>query len=213
MGVQGGNQGAPGVPDPINALQTLAIQGTRNPLMNMGGPQQTPMGATGLLQNLTRAPPQSIQQNMLPRPNMGMGQNGGPMSQQMGQIQSQLGGQIPNNGINQLPNQLAAQMQPVQNQLQAGPMQIGNQIQSQIQNQMLGQMQASKPMMMNAPNSAFPRNPTPNQFLSQSPSPNVQSPAGLGGATPGNQMVASPALAPSPSSQMGMLGGGGGPPR
>lgn len=40
----------------------------------------------------------------------------------------------------------------------------------------------------------------PNQFLHQSPSPSAPSPAGVGSS--GNQMVASPALVPSPSPQM-----------
>jgi mediator of RNA polymerase II transcription subunit 15 len=247
MGVPGANQGAPGVPDPINALQTLAIQGTRNPLMTMGGSQQAPMGAqqqitaTNLLQTLNRGPGQAMsnmQQTMQPRPNMGMGPNSGPlpnqinnqmsqMSNQMpNQMTGQIGNQMPNNGINQMPNQIASQMQgPVQNQIGnqmtnqlSGQIQMGGPMQgpmgSQIPNQMMGQIQGNKPgtIMMNAPNAGFPRNSTPNQFLRQSPSPSVQSPAGLSGPPPSNQMVASPALAPSPSSQMSLLGAGG-PPR
>lgn len=68
----------------------------------------------------------------------------------------------------------------------------------QMQGQILGHMQQiqRKPgdgMIMNAPNSAFPRNPTPTQFLRQSPTPSVQSPASLSA-----QPVQSPAMAPSP---------------
>lgn len=93
-----------------------------------------------------------------------------------------------------------------------GPMGGGNQMPNQIQNPMLGnlqQMQRKPPdnMMMNAPNTGFPRNPTPTQFLRQSPTPSVQSPAGLSGPPSGNQMVASPALVHSPSSQMSLMGG------
>ncbi|XP_044266798.1 mediator of RNA polymerase II transcription subunit 15-like isoform X2 [Tribolium madens] len=236
MGVPGQNPGAPGVPDPINALQTLAIQGTRNPLMTMGGNQPGPMGtqqqiaASNLLQNLNRGPGQAMnmQQGMTPRPNIGIGPNGGPLPNQLGNQMNQMNSQISNQMANQLAgqmsNQMGSQMQgSVQNQManqlssqiqMGGPMQnsmgpMGN----QIPNQMLSQMQTNKqgPMMMNGPNTGFPRNSTPNQFLSQSPSPSVQSPAGLSGAPSSNQMVASPALAPSPSSQMSMLGAG--PPR
>lgn len=89
---------------------------------------------------------------------------------------------------------------------------MGGQMQGQISGQMLGHIQQlqRKPgdgMIMNAPNNAFPRNPTPTQFLRQSPTPSVQSPASLSAQPPSNQMVPSPALAPSPGSQMGMMGG------
>ncbi|ENN79019.1 hypothetical protein YQE_04521, partial [Dendroctonus ponderosae] len=40
-GVPGGQQQqAPGMPDPINALQNLASQGSRNSMVGMGGPPQ-----------------------------------------------------------------------------------------------------------------------------------------------------------------------------
>ncbi|KAK9743728.1 hypothetical protein QE152_g8389 [Popillia japonica] len=86
------------------------------------------------------------------------------------------------------------------------------QMATQMSTQMLGQMQSiqrksGEGMIMSAPNTNFPRNPTPTQFLSQSPSPSVQSPAGMGGPQATNQMVASPALAPSPSSQINIMGG------
>lgn len=89
---------------------------------------------------------------------------------------------------------------------------MAGQMQNQIQGQMLSHIQQQlqrkqgEGMMMNAPNAGFPRNPTPTQFLRQSPTPSVQSPAGLSGGPP-SQMVPSPALAPSPSSQMNMMGG------
>lgn len=82
--------------------------------------------------------------------------------------------------------------------------QLSNQIPQQMH-----QMQGRKPtdsMMLGQPGAgAFPgsRNPTPTQFLTQSPTQGVQSPAGLGsGSTAGSHLGNSPALVPSPSSQM-----------
>lgn len=268
-------QGGPGMPDPINALQTLASQGSRNNQMmgmggppqqvQMGGPQQIPsMSATNLLQTINRGPNQGMG-NMQTRPAMVMGGNG-PMANQMGnqlsgqmagQLSGQIGGQMPaqisistmaqisGQLPNQLQNQLNNQMQgqvntalnnqvpnQLQNQLQnqlgpnnmqggingpmSGPNQIPSQLQNQmpnqIPNQMLGQLQQMqrKPadnIIMNAPNAGFPRNSTPTQFLRQSPTPSVQSPANLNGPPPSNQMVASPALVHSPSSQMSLMSG------
>jgi len=275
MNGPGSVQGGPGMPDPINALQNLASQGSRNnQMMGMGGPQSVSMGgpqqmppisATNLLQTLNRGPGQGInnlQGNMQARPTMVMGNNG-PMPNQMGnqlsgqmanQLASQMAGQMPNTSMgqmqgqlpNQLQNQLNTQLQgqvggplgnqvqiqgQLQNQLsgnmQAGisgqigggnqiPNQLQNQIPNQIPNQMLGQLQQiqRKPtennMMMNqmnAPNAGFPRNSTPTQFLRQSPTPSVQSPASLSGPPASNQMVASPALVHSPSSQMSLMAG------
>lgn len=113
-------------------------------------------------------------------------------------------------------NQLSGPLpQQLQNQI-SGPMQgnLGNMnspIPGQMQNQMLGHMQIQrKPndgMMMNAQPGNFPRNPTPTQYLRQSPTPSVQSPVGLGCAPQMNQMVPSPVLAPSPGSQLNMIGG------
>lgn len=261
-GPSGGQMG-PGMPDPINALQNLASQGSRNNQMmggmaqqsQMNGPQQMPSPATNLLQSLNRGPtnamvnmqgnmaanmPGAMQGNMQPRPSMGLPPNSGPISNPMGgqmptQMPVQMAGQIPNTSMaaqmaNQMQNSLANQLQgQVANQI-GGQManQLSNQINqgmppnmggpmpgqmtNQMQNQILGQMQSiqRKPvegMMMSAPNPNFARNPTPTQFLSQSPSPSVQSPAGISGPPPTNQMVASPALAPSPSSQINMLAG------
>ncbi|KAK4879653.1 hypothetical protein RN001_007799 [Aquatica leii] len=266
-------QGGPGMPDPINALQTLASQGSRNNQMmgmavpqqqvQMGGPQQM-QSATNLLQNLNRGPNQGMN-SMQPRPTMVMSNNG-PMGNQMGnQLSGQMGGQLgaqmggqmsnqmpistmaqmPGQLPNQLQNQINSQMQgqvnnslnnQVPNQLQgqlqnqlgpgnmqgalSGPMSGGNQMSNQLQNQMpnqlsnqmLGQLpqMQRKPtdnIMMTAPNSGFPRNSTPTQFLRQSPTPSVQSPASLSGPQSSNQMVASPALVHSPSSQMSLMSG------
>lgn len=257
-----GCQVGPGMPDPINALQNLASQGSRNNQMmggmtqsgQMGGPQQMPSPATNLLQSLNRGPSNtmvnmqgnipgnmsgSMQGAIQPRPAMGLPPNSGSISNQLGgQISNSIAGQIPNASIaqmtNQMQNTLANQLQgQVTNQISGqitnqltnqinqglqstigGSMsnQMAPQMATQMSTQMLGQMQSiqrksGEGMIMSAPNTNFPRNPTPTQFLSQSPSPSVQSPAGMGGPQATNQMVASPALAPSPSSQINIMGG------
>lgn len=91
-------QSGPGMPDPINALQNLASQGTRNNsqiMGGMGGPQQNQMGgpqqmppitASNLLQTLNR-PGQNMSNMPGVRPTMGMVPNGG-------QIPNQLQGQV-----------------------------------------------------------------------------------------------------------------------
>lgn len=147
--------------------------------------------------------------------NTSMAQIANQMTNQMqSTLANQLQGQVTNQISGQLTNQLTSQinqgMPPTVGGAIAG--QIPPQMTNQIQSQMIGQMQSiqRKPgegMMMSAPNSNFPRNPTPTQFLSQSPSPSVQSPAGISGSQTANQMVASPALAPSPSSQINIMGG------
>lgn len=158
MAGPGQGQVGPGMPDPINALQNLASQGSRNPMINMGpqpgqmgGPQQPT--ATNLLQTLNRGPPQQMMLGnmsgnmtgnipMQDRQNLGMPPNGGQLTNN--QINNQMANQIrmqqmQNNALNQIPNQmqthLSNQMQnPVQNQ-------IGNQIPGQIQGQL--QMQGN----------------------------------------------------------------------
>ncbi|KAF5295040.1 hypothetical protein FQR65_LT10593 [Abscondita terminalis] len=99
-----------------------------------------------------------------------------------GNMQSALTGAM--NSGNQMPNQLQ------------------NQMSNQLPNPMLGQLpqmqrKTSDNMMMK----------TPTQFLRQSPTPSVQSPASLTGPQSNNQMVASPALVHSPSSQMSLISG------
>ncbi|XP_018336602.1 mediator of RNA polymerase II transcription subunit 15 isoform X2 [Agrilus planipennis] len=250
----GGGQPGAGMPDPINALQNLASQGSRNnQMMGMGGPQgghlggpqqMPPISASNLLQTLNRGPGQNLNNmpgNMQPRPPMMMSPNGGPIPGQMGnqmggQIANQISGQMQNTAMNQMTGQLTSQLQvanqmgsqltnqmtsQLQNQLNAGiqgpisntnqlPSQLQNQIGGPLSNQMLGQIhqiqqrKQGDSMMMNVPNTAFPRNQPSNQFVRQSPSPSVQSPVGLGGPPLTNQMVASPALAPSPNSQINL---------
>ncbi|XP_049822504.1 mediator of RNA polymerase II transcription subunit 15 isoform X2 [Aethina tumida] len=233
----GQQQGGPGMPDPINALQNLASQGTRNPIMNgmrgqtqMGGPQQP--SATNLIQTLNRGGPgcqQMMLGNMPMQGGPNMNQNTGPMGNQMGtqqmgqQIQTQLPMPMSNTNVNQLQNQINNQLgNQMQNQVQN---QMGNQMigqmpvqiqmggnlnmQGNMANQMMGntnQMNQSRPPNMMLIPGASPnfRPQNPQQIFNQSPSPSVQSPAGLVGQPP----VASPALAPSPGSQMCI-----GPPR
>lgn len=86
------------MPDPINALQNLASQGSRNNSQMMGGmggpqpgqmagPQQMPpITASNLLQTLNR-PGQNMNNMTGVRPGMGMVPNGGQMPNQLqGQV-------------------------------------------------------------------------------------------------------------------------------
>ncbi|XP_029164900.1 mediator of RNA polymerase II transcription subunit 15-like isoform X2 [Nylanderia fulva] len=246
-----------GMPDPINALQTLARQGTgNNQMMGMGGPgpnhqgiiqQPTANTASNLLQSLNQRPGQPMNmpgmQNKMPGMGMMPSQTGGPMNH-MGPIQT-----MQNNPMLTQMNQMGQGNIPQMNQMVPGQMgqlsagQMQQNMQSQMQNQLPGQMnnqitgpigniQTSMPQQMNQipgqlgpgqmqqqlnhiqrkPNEMMntgfpgPRNVTPNQFLRQSPSPSAPSPAGLG-APSSNQMVASPALVPSPSPQHAIMTG------
>ncbi|KAK9890189.1 hypothetical protein WA026_008990 [Henosepilachna vigintioctopunctata] len=206
---------AGGMPDPINALQNLASQGTRNnQMLNMGN-QQNPMGGppqqmgVNVFQALARGPGgnmTNLQGNMQTR----MGANGSQMGNQMGAM-NQIGGQMPNTNM-----QLGAAMQnTLGNQMQGN---MPNQMVNQQAGQLPGQMQMNPGLQnsMGAPMSqqlmGYSRNPTPTQYLQQSPSSSVQSPAGMSGPPSSNQMVASPALAPSPGSNINMMGNTG-PPR
>lgn len=156
-------------------------------------------------------PPNNTMQNMNMPNQMGIQIQNQSLNQMPNQMNAQLGNQMQNS----VPNQMAGQMQGQM----IGQMQIPNQMQGNMGGGMAGQMpqqimgaaqiqkphQTIIPPMM--PNFGA-RNPTPTQIFNQSPSPSVQSPAGLSGQQP----VASPALAPSPGSQMSMIGSVG-PPR
>ncbi|XP_049870982.1 mediator of RNA polymerase II transcription subunit 15 [Pectinophora gossypiella] len=121
-------------PDPINALQNLASQGSRNQMMNMG--------------------PQGQMQQMGPNPGMGlqaqMGQQGpivsqGPQAQTATNLLQTLN-QRPQLNM-QLPNKLGGGMGMVPNQGQMGNNMVGqmggmNPMGSQLQNQLGGPMQA-----------------------------------------------------------------------
>lgn len=214
-GMQAGQPQAGGMPDPVNALQNLASQGTRNnQMLNMGPQQQMGVNVFQALGRPGGAMP-NMQGNMQNRMGANGGQMGNQMNTQMGGM-PQMGGQMPNQMPTGNMNQLGGPMQGA----------LGNQLQGNMQNQMgaqqpgqlQGQLQMNPAMQnpmggpMGPQMMGFSRNPTPTQFLQQSPSPSVQSPAGLSGPPPSTQMVASPALAPSPGSNINMLGNSG-PPR
>lgn len=100
MGGPGGPSpgGAPGnVQDPINALQTLARQGSGNQMMGLVPPQGAPqVPATNLLQTMTQRP---VLQQKLPTAGVQgnvIGQIGGPMPGQLGPMGGPMGGQISN---------------------------------------------------------------------------------------------------------------------
>ncbi|CAH2013639.1 unnamed protein product [Acanthoscelides obtectus] len=120
------------MPDPINALQNLASQGTRNPMMNMGpqpgqmgGPQQAPNA--NLLQTINRGPGQQLMMGNMPGnmpgmqdpQNIGMPPNGSPM------------------GGNQMVSQVANQIR-LQQMQNASMAQMGNQMPGHLANQMQG---------------------------------------------------------------------------
>ncbi|XP_075211650.1 mediator complex subunit 15 isoform X2 [Lycorma delicatula] len=232
--------------DPINALQTLARQGTGNQLMGLVPPQPQPqVTATNLLQTLNQRPilQQKLQPGSVPMGPMSgqiagpmgqinnpmggpmggpmtgpmVGQMGGPISGPMGgqmgaQMGSQMGAQMggPMGGMGApLPGPMPSQMggpmgSPISGQMVGGP--IGGQ---------MGHMQQRKGneggMMLGAqgPGYGGPRSVAPNTFLRQSPTPphSAQSPASAAGLS-SNQMVASPALVPSPNAQMTASMGG-----
>lgn len=168
------------------------VVGPMNPQVNqmnqMVNNQQQMMGGQNVLGNALNQPPVPIQ--------------GG---------QPQMNPMMNNPGMN---NQMGAQMMPGNNQMNnqgmMGPRMAPNQMMNQLnpgaqqvlmnnQNQMMN-MRKQEMMMPNQGAGQFPpvRNSTPN-FLRQSPSPmSVPSPIGL----QHNQMVASPAMVPSPQAPM-----------
>ncbi|XP_022918876.2 mediator of RNA polymerase II transcription subunit 15 isoform X1 [Onthophagus taurus] len=192
-----------------NQMQNLTNQ-LQGPVQNPLQGQMTAQMNQGLQQNMGGPMGGQIPNQMAGQMGNQMGnQMGGPMSGQMGnQMSNQMANQMGNQMSGQMANQMANQMG---NQMSN---QMGNQISNQMTNQMGNQMQTAmlgqlmpQQKGMNAPNTNFPRNPTPTQFLSHSPSPSVQSPVGMTGPPTNNQMVASPALAPSPGSQISLMAG------
>ncbi|XP_073941346.1 LOW QUALITY PROTEIN: mediator complex subunit 15 [Choristoneura fumiferana] len=144
QGQQGPSQ--PGLaPDPINALQNLASQGTRNQMMNIG-----PQG--------------QMQQQGVMGPNQGMGMQGqmgqqGPINSQGPQAQTatnllQTLNQRPQLNMN-LQGKLGGAMGMVPNQPPMGGMgmsgmnPMGNQMQGQMGPGMQGQMMSNMPMGSN----------------------------------------------------------------
>ncbi|XP_046996646.1 mediator of RNA polymerase II transcription subunit 15 isoform X1 [Schistocerca americana] len=222
--------------DPINALQTLARQGTGNAQMIGLGPQAAGMvpqppnqiPASNLLQTLNQRPGQPLGgltslQNKVPDLGLGPGAQVGAIGQMAGQMQAQMQGAQMGPQLTaqiqqqQLSGQMRVQMAPgpLQSQMQAQMQvqmqtQMGTQMAGQLPSQLhaqiphIAQIQGSDNMMMANQASGFAGS---RQFLRQSPSPSAPSPAGLT-AGPAryyddlNQMAASPALVPSPSSQL-----------
>ncbi|XP_006568028.1 mediator of RNA polymerase II transcription subunit 15 isoform X1 [Apis mellifera] len=192
--------------------QPISMQTMQNKIPGMGMmPAQTsgPMNHMGPIQTmqtnsmLTQLNPMaqgnmSQQMNQMV-PNQMTQINSGQMQQNMQtQMQSQLSNQI-NNQITGSISGIQANLPQQMNQIAPGQLGPG-----QMQQQ-LSHMQRKQGEMINA-GFPGPRNVTPTQFLGQSPSPSAPSPAGLG-APSSNQMVASPALVPSPSPQHAMMAG------
>uniref|UniRef100_A0AAR5P856 Mediator of RNA polymerase II transcription subunit 15 n=1 Tax=Dendroctonus ponderosae TaxID=77166 RepID=A0AAR5P856_DENPD len=234
-GVPGGQQQqAPGMPDPINALQNLASQGSRNSMVGMGGPPQANQmrgpgqGNANLLQPINQ--PQIMMGGGMPG-NMGLqvprvqNMNMPPNAQMPGQMPMQ----IPNPMGGQMGGQMGGGMQMqgavvVPSQMGTGGMQMGpGGMQGPMSGSAMGsmqqQMQQQKPpnsqnsMLLN-PNmmggGGYVRQSGPGQIFAQSPlQPSAQSPAGGNLSQPSS---ASPALASSSVCSLGM-GIMGGPPR
>ncbi|XP_012142166.1 mediator complex subunit 15 isoform X2 [Megachile rotundata] len=191
--------------------QPITMQGMQNKMPGMGMmPAQTtgPMSHMGSIQTMQNNS-MLTQMNQMAQGNIPQQMNQ-MVPNQMGQIttsqmQQNMQTQMQNQLSNQIGNQIGGSISGIQtslpqqmNQIAPGP--LGP---SQMQQQ-LSHMQR-KGEMINA-GFAGPRNVTPNQFLGQSPSPSAPSPAGLG-APSSNQMVASPALVPSPSPQHAIMAG------
>ncbi|KAG5321360.1 MED15 polymerase, partial [Pseudoatta argentina] len=192
--------------------QPINMPGIQNKMPGMG---MMPSQTGGAMNHM--GPIQSMQNNpMLTQMNqMGQGNIPPQMNQmvpgQMGQLgagqmqqnmQSQMQPQLPGQMNNQITGPMGNIQTSISQQMnQIGPGQLGP---GQMQQQ-LNHIQRKPSEMMNT-GFPGPRNVTPNQFLRQSPSPSAPSPAGLG-APSSNQMVASPALVPSPSPQHAIMTG------
>ncbi|XP_066143899.1 mediator of RNA polymerase II transcription subunit 15-like [Euwallacea fornicatus] len=215
-------QQAPGMPDPINALQNLASQGSRNP---MGGMNPQPGQMTGPGQPVSNMMQNSNFNNRCGNQQM-MGMGGMPMQvprmQNMAmtannpmpgqipmQLQGQMGGQMPGQmgGGMQMQPQVVGPGQMNAGQMGGGGMPMGPGGMSGPMMQTLPPKQHNAPgaMLLN-PNmmggGGYVRQAGPGQMFVQSPlQASAQSPAGAGISQPPS---ASPALAPSPGSSMGM---------
>ncbi|PBC33231.1 mediator of RNA polymerase II transcription subunit 15 isoform X2 [Apis cerana] len=192
--------------------QPITMQSMQNKIPGMG---MMPAQTSGPMNHM--GPIQTMQTNSMLTQLNPMGQ--GNMSQQInqmvpnqmtqinsGQMQQNMQTQMQSQLSNQINNQITGSISGIQTNLpqqmnQIAPGQLGP---GQMQQQ-LSHMQRKQGEMINA-GFPGPRNVTPTQFLGQSPSPSAPSPAGLG-APSSNQMVASPALVPSPSPQHAMMAG------
>ncbi|XP_046466928.1 mediator of RNA polymerase II transcription subunit 15 [Neodiprion pinetum] len=204
--------------------QAMSMTGMQNKMAGMGmipGQAGGPMGHMGPMQGMQGGPMQAqmnqINQGNMPQQmnQMGPGQMNQIVQSQMGpgQMQPNIQGQMQGQMSGQMGNQMGGPLGPG---MQGGIPQQMNQMPSQINQigpgqmgpaqmpQQMGHMQRKPTEMMNL-GFPGPRNTAPNQFLRQSPSPSAPSPAGL--APSSNQMVASPALVPSPSPQHAMMAG------
>ncbi|KAG5338611.1 MED15 polymerase, partial [Acromyrmex heyeri] len=192
--------------------QPINMPGIQNKMPGMGMmPSQTggPMNHMGPIQSMQNNPMltqmnQMGQGNIPPQMNQmvpgQMGQLGAGQMQQ--NMQSQMQPQLPGQMNNQITGPMGNIQTSISQQMnQIGPGQLGP---GQMQQQ-LNHIQRKPSEMMNT-GFPGPRNVTPNQFLRQSPSPSAPSPAGLG-APSSNQMIASPALVPSPSPQHAIMTG------
>ncbi|XP_049829422.1 mediator of RNA polymerase II transcription subunit 15 isoform X2 [Schistocerca gregaria] len=176
-----------------------------------------------VLQTLNQRPGQPLGgltslQNKVPDLGLGPGAQVGAIGQMAGQMQAQMQGAQMGPQLTaqiqqqQLSGQMRVQMAPgpLQSQMQAQMQvqmqtQMGTQMAGQLPSQLhaqiphIAQIQGNDNMMMANQASGFAGS---RQFLRQSPSPSAPSPAGLTAGPASNQMAASPALVPSPSSQL-----------
>ncbi|XP_070159334.1 mediator of RNA polymerase II transcription subunit 15-like [Polyergus mexicanus] len=197
--------------------QPMNMPGMQNKMPGMGMmPSQTggPMSHMGPIQTMQNNP-MLTQMNQMGQGNIPQQMNQivpGQMGQlSAGQMQQNMQSQMQNQLPGQMNNQIAGPIGSIQTSMpqqmnQIGPGQLGpGQLGPGQMQQQLNHIQRKPNEMLNT---AFPgpRNVTPNQFLRQSPSPSAPSPAGLG-APSSNQMVASPALVPSPSPQHAIMTG------
>ncbi|CAH2065932.1 unnamed protein product, partial [Iphiclides podalirius] len=129
---QGPNSQTGLAPDPINALQNLASQGTRNQMMNMGQGQMQSQGVLGPNPGMAGLQAQIGQQGPI-------SSQGGPQSQTATNLLQTLN-QRPQLNM-QLQNKLGLGMLPNQNQMGNNMVSMGgmgNPMGSQLQNQLAG---------------------------------------------------------------------------
>lgn len=182
-GQDGGNPGQQGgMPDPINALQTLASQGTRPPMMGGQMGPNGPMGAgnaSNLLQTLNR-----------PQMPMTGGMAGMQGDNRVGaMVPNQMGGMMPGQmqpgqpGMPGMPNQMGGVMGP--GGMSGGKI-VGLGNQGQMQNSMQMQGQLGTGGMQQGAGQQQPQ----HQQGQQQGAPNINPMGGMGGmqVTPGGQM-------------------------
>ncbi|XP_014205272.1 mediator of RNA polymerase II transcription subunit 15 [Copidosoma floridanum] len=235
MGMQGPVQNQPNMGQQVgpsggiatNLLQSLTQPRQGQPMtmqqamhnkmsgMNMMQGQQMGMNHMGQMQNMQGNPminqinqmnSNSMPPQMGPQTNQGQQIGGPPMGPNQIQqaMQNQMQNQMQNHQMGGTMNPgIQSTMQPQQSPSQQQHMNTA-QMNVNPMAQQLNHMQRKTNEMM-TPAYTGQRNMTPNQFLSQSPSPSAPSPSGLG-APGSNQMVPSPALVPSPNPQHTMLG-------